>query len=366
MMNQSLTPDPSPTQAGRGEKYARKQCRGAARCAPTVIACLMLMLACGVGAQAQADENIFGVVEGFWLPDAVCELHPGWERIIFDWAQIQPNSPDDWNTLNVDERWLTAARDCDREVVAIVKHTPAWATDGDPGVGVPRGLSLPLDDAGNLWANFMRRAAAYYAPLGVRRFIIWNEPDIDPGTYGYEFAGTVQDYAQLLKVAYLAAHEGNPGAIIHLAGTTYWHDVNQHRRLYVDRLLEVLAADPDAAANHDYFDVLTLHIYFRSETIYSITQEMRALLAQYGQADKQIWIDETNASPNLDPQWLVTRPNWQITLDQQGAFLAQAAALGLAAGADRHRRVQVLRLVAAAGRGVVRADSRGSVAPPGV
>ncbi len=50
--------------------------------------------------------------------------------------------------------------------------------------------------------------------------------------------------------------------------------------------------------------------------------------------DKHIWIDETNASPNLDPQWPVTRPNWQITLDQQGAFLAQAAALGLAAGAD--------------------------------
>ena len=67
----------------------------------------------------------------------------GWERIIFDWSQHQPDGPDDWNTLNVDDRWLEAARACNREVVAIVKHTPAWATDGTPGVGVPRGLYLP-------------------------------------------------------------------------------------------------------------------------------------------------------------------------------------------------------------------------------
>jgi hypothetical protein len=257
-----------------------------------------------------------------------------WERIIFDWSQHQPTGPDDWNTLNVDDRWLAAARECDREVVAVVKHTPQWATDGLAGAGVPRGLYLPPDDPGNLWAQFIRRATSYYAERGVRRFIIWNEPDISRETYGYEFEGSLEDYAHLLKVAYLAAKEGNPNAIIHLAGTTYWHDVNENRRLYVDRLLELLVADPDAAANDYYFDVLTLHIYFRAETVYSITREMRAMLEKYGLGDKHIWITETNASPNLDPQWLVTRPAWQITLEQQAAYLAQAAALGLAAGAD--------------------------------
>jgi hypothetical protein len=284
--------------------------------------------------QAQDTENVFGVVEGFWLPDQVCELGAGWERIIFDWAQIQPTSADDWNTLNVDERWLAAARDCHREVVALVTHTPAWATDGTPGPGVPRGLSLPVDDPGNLWAGFLRRAAAYYAPFGVRRFILWNEPDITRDTYGFEFEGTLEDYARMVKVGYLAAKEGNPDSLIHLAGTTYWHDVNEGRRLYDDRLLEALTADPDAAANGAFFDVLTLHIYFRAETVYTITREMRALLDKYGLKDKNIWIDETNASPNLDPQWPVQRPAWQITLDQQSAFLAQASALGLAAGAD--------------------------------
>lgn len=288
-----------------------------------------------IAAQDERAPSPFGAIEAFWLPEVACAVGIGWDRIIFDWAEHQPTGPDDWHTLNVDDRWLAAARACGREVVAVVKHTPAWATDGTALIGVPRGLDLPVDDPGNLWARFLRRAAEYYAPRGVSRFIIWNEPDIPAGTYGYEFEGTVADYAQMLRVAYHALRAGNPNAIVHLAGTTYWHDVNAGRPLYVERLLDVLAADPDAPAHGWYFDVLTLHIYFRVETIPTIVGAMRAALARYGLDDKAIWIAETNASPNLDPLWPVTRPRWQIDLDQQAAFLLQGAALGLAAGVER-------------------------------
>ncbi|MBK9750510.1 MAG: hypothetical protein IPO91_27600 [Chloroflexi bacterium] len=283
----------------------------------------------------RADErNPFGIIEGFWVPDEACALGAGWERIIFDWAQHQPDSGDDWYTLNVDDRWLKAANHCGREVVAVIKHTPAWATDGTPMIGVPRGLYLPVDDPNNLWANFIRRAAEYYDSRGVERFIIWNEPDIEPGTYGYEFEGTLEDYYQLLRVAYLAAKQANPRAQINIAGTTYWHDVNAGRRLYLDRLLERISADPEAAANNYYFDAVNLHIYFRTETVYQIVSETRALLDRYGLTDKSIWLAETNAAPNLDPGWLVQRPNWQVDLEQQAAYVVQSAALALAAGAD--------------------------------
>ncbi|MGQ9889663.1 MAG: hypothetical protein ACUVSX_14410 [Aggregatilineales bacterium] len=286
-------------------------------------------------AQAQRQVNPFGVVEGFWFPDVTCALGVGWERIIFDWAQHQPTGPDDWHTLNVDDRWLKAASQCNREVVALLKHTPAWATDGLAGAGVPRGLDLPVDDPANVWAGFVRRAAEYYASRGVYHFIVWNEPDISPQTYGFEFEGGLEDYYQLLKVAYLAAKRGNPAAVIHLAGTTYWHDVNEGQRLYMDRLLERIAQDPDAAANSHYFDVFSLHIYFRTDTIYDIVREARALLDRYGLTDKRIWINETNAAPTDDLQWPVARPVYQLDLEQQAAFLVQAAALGLAAGAER-------------------------------
>ncbi len=278
---------------------------------------------------------VFGVVEGFWFPELTCQLGVGWERIIFDWAQHQPEGPDDWHTLNVDDRWLQAASDCGREVVAIIKNVPAWATDGTPGSGVPRGLDLPVDDPDNIWANFMRRAAEYYASRGVTHFIIMNEPDISSDTYGFEFEGTLEDYYQMLRVAYIAARQGNPSAVIHLAGTTYWHDVNDGQRLFVDRLLERITADPEAPANNYYFNVLSLHLYFRTDSIYDIVQEMRTLLDSYGLTDHTIWINETNAAPTDDPVWPVERPVYQLDLSQQAAFLVQAAALGLAAGAER-------------------------------
>lgn len=288
---------------------------------------------------ADAPENRFGVVEGFWYPELTCELGVGWDRIIFDWAQHQPEKSSDWHTLNVDDRWLSTAHECGREVVAIIKHTPDWATDGLTGPGLPSGLDLPIDDPNNVWANFVRTAADYYKDRmgrGVTHFIIWNEPDIEAGTYGYEFEGTLDDYARLLKVAYLAAKEANPDAVIHLAGTTYWHDVNAGRKPYMERLIETIQQDPDAAENGYYFDVLSLHIYFRTDSVYDITHAMREMLDAHGLQDKKIWINETNAAPTLDPQWKVTRTQFpNIDLEQQATFLVEAAALGLAAGAER-------------------------------
>ncbi|MDZ4769009.1 MAG: hypothetical protein SGJ24_07770 [Chloroflexota bacterium] len=319
---------------------------------------MVLMIAIGVRAQ-EGRFNPIGAVEAFWLPDTACAAGLGWDRIIFDWAQHQPTGADDWNTLNVDDRWLDAARNCDREVVAIVKHTPAWATDGAVNAGVPRGLDLPIDDPGNLWAGFMRRAAAYYAPRGVSRFIVWNEPDIPAGTYGFIFEGDLNQYARLLKVAALAARQGNPDVRIHIAGTTYWHDVNAGRALYVDRLLEVIAADPDAPAHGYYFDALSVHVYFRTDTVYDIVLANRAALDAHGMSDKAVWIVETNASPNLDPAWRVERPNWQITLEGQSAFLVQAAASGFAAGAERIAAYKLFDWNLAPGAesfGLIRAD----------
>jgi hypothetical protein len=287
---------------------------------------------------AQAQEgsaNPFGVVEGMWLPDETCDLGVGWERIIFDWAQHQPDGPDDWNTLNVDDRWLKAASECDREVVALLKHTPAWATDGTPGIGVPRGLALPWDDPANTWGQFVYRTASYYASRGVQRFIIWNEPDIQPGTYGYEFEGSLEDYYLLLRVASQAARHANPAAKIHLAGTTYWHDVNEGRVPYTQRLIERILQDPEAAADGYYFDVVSLHIYFRSSTVYDLIRLNREWLDQHGLADKAIWVNETNAAPTDDPGWPVVRPVYPLDLAAQADFLWQAAALAMRAGAER-------------------------------
>lgn len=298
-----------------------------------VVVVALLGVMTGVNAQT-VNRSPFGIVEGFWLPERACELGVGWERIIFNWEQHQPTKADDWYTLNVDDRWLKGADVCHREVVALLKHTPAWATEGITGAGVPKGLYAPIDDPENLWANFVRMTVSYYASRGVKHYIIWNEPDIEETSYGFEFSGTLDDYFQLLKVAYLVAKDTDPTTVIHLAGTTYWHDVNEGRKPYLERLFERIAQDPDAVANGFYFDVASLHVYFRVDTIPRLVGEVREAMTRNG-INKPIWINETNASPTDDPSWQVVRPQYPLNLDQQAAFLWQAVGLALASDVER-------------------------------
>ncbi len=289
---------------------------------------LCSLLISPVRAQSSPPDPRFGAVEAFRDPVAAAEAGVGWERILFYWSELQPNGPEDWNGYHVPDEWLNLASIQGREVVGLLKHAPAWATDGLPGCSVPRGLDLPVDDPSNLWATFVRRVVGMYAGR-IDRWIIWNEPDIAPDTYGAEWCGSVEEYYLLLKVAYLAAHQANADVTIHLAGTTTWHD-----KTYLRRFLAFAMQDPTGPEHGYYFDVVALHIYFRTETVPEIINETRAVLAAYG-LNKPIWVNETNAPPNSDPQWPMAAANYEISLEEQAGFLLQSFALALSAGAER-------------------------------
>ena len=329
----------------------------------SICALLLLWLVGWVGGRASAQAQSrpdprFGAVEAFWAPDEAARVQLGWERILFFWSEIQPTGPEDWNTLHVDDRWLARAQADGREVVGVIKQTPAWATDGLPAAGVPRGLYLPPSDPKNLWANFVRRIAAYYGPRGVHDWIIWNEPDIPPDVYGHEFSGSVVDYYRLVKVAYQVMRAADPEAVIHLAGLTYWHDALAGRPQYLQRFLETASADSEAPAHNYFFDVISLHVYFRVETIPSLIAAMNNIQAEFGLA-KPVWLNETNAAPNLDPEWPTTRQMFSVDLEQQAWFVAQALALGLASGAERVEVYKFTDVLAQPGTepfGLLRAD----------
>lgn len=289
-------------------------------------------------AQEAPWDPRFGVVEAFWDTQAAVEGGAAWERILFMWSQLQPYGPDDWNTLHVPEEWLQSAAAQGRQVVGLLKNTPSWAAEGDPNLEAspPRGLDLPIDDPGNLWATFVRRVVSYYGARGVHRWIIWNEPDIQPGVYGEEWHGTLEGYYRLLKVAYLVIKEVDPGAQAHLAGITYHHD-----RSWLRRFLAVATADPEGPAHGFFFDVVSLHIYFKTDSVDYVVNQTWAALNAYG-VSKPIWINETNASPDSDPLWPLVRPRFRVDLREQASFILQAYALGLAAGVQR---IAVYRLV---------------------
>ena len=294
---------------------------------------LLILLAINVSpalAQDGGRDARFGAIEAFWDPAAASEANVAWERILFYWSQLQPYGPDDWNTLHVPDQWLQDAQAQGREVVGLLKNTPAWASDGGSGEATPpQGLDLPIDDPGNLWAAFVRRAASFYGERGVHHWIIWNEPDIAPGVYGHEWGGTVEQYYRLLKVAYQVIKGVDPGATVHLAGITHWHDPS-----WLGSFLAVAAADPEGAANGYFFDVASLHIYFQTDSVDYIVNTVRATMSRYG-INKPIWINETNASPDSDPDWPLVRPRFKVDLREQASFIMQSFALGLAAGAQR-------------------------------
>ncbi len=273
----------------------------------------------------------FGLVEAFWDPAAAAEAGAGWERILFYWSEIQPTGPEDFNTLHVLEEWLQAADADGRQVVGVLKNTPVWAADSDAPnqASVPKGLYQPPEDPANLWAGFVRRVATYYSARGVHHWVIWNEPDIPLGVYGQEWGGTVEEYYRLLKVAYLVIKQADPAAQVNLAGITFWHD-----REWLAQFLGVATADPEAASNSHFFDAVSLHIYFQTDTVDFIVNEARAALRSHG-LSKPVWINETNAPPDADPDWPVERPLWRVDLREQASYILQSFALGLAAGAER-------------------------------
>ena len=281
-----------------------------------------------VAAQVPPPDVRFGAVEAWDDPVAAAEAGVGWERIIFYWSELQPSGPDDWNSYHVPDDRLSLAASAGREVVGLLKSTPAWATDGPALCGIPRGLYLPIDDPDNLWAAFVRRVVGMYTGR-VNRWIIWNEPDIQPGTFGFEWCGSVEEYYRLLKVAYLAAHQANPNVTIHLAGATAWHDP-----AYLRNFLAVATQDPEGPEHGYFFDVVSLHIYFRAETIPEIFEATRAALAAYG-LQKPIWVNETDAPPNDDPFYPLPQANFQISQEEQASFLLQAFSLALSEGAER-------------------------------
>ncbi len=286
-----------------------------------------------------ATSSRFGVVEAYYRPEDARALDVGWDRIIFEWAQFQPDGPDDFNTSAVPDKWLLDAQSAGREVIGLLKNTPLWASEIKELGAPPNGIDLPIDDPANVWAAFVQRVVTYYGETwNINHWIIYNEPDLRPGEIGwYEFDGEVADYAKLLKVAYLAAKAANPDAVIHVAGMAWWTDVAANRTPYLQRLLETISNDPGARANGFYFDVVMVHTYFSTFNVWKQIVETRDILWYFGLRDKRIWVDETNASPSRDP-FAVLPPGpaqFAVSLNQQADYIIHSAALSLAAGVER-------------------------------
>ena len=279
---------------------------------------------------AQGGDWRFGVIESYESPADAAALGVTWTRVRFQWAEVQASGPGTW-TPTVSDSQINGEINSGRTVIGLLIGVPGWASDGS---GLPNGLWLPHDNPENTWANYVREAVTRYSGR-INHWVIWNEPDVcDPSAPGHTWNGSVRDFFQLLRVAYITAKQTNPSATIHLGAMTYFWDFTCGQEQYLTRLLREITADPDAAANNYYFDVATAHLYFQPNTIYDVTQAFYGMMGAFG-IWKPVWLVETNAPPINDPAWPV--PNWtlSVTQDEQAAFMPQALASALAAGAQQ-------------------------------
>jgi hypothetical protein len=247
---------------------------------------------------------------------------------------LQPNNDGEWNNAFFSDETLAAEIAAGREVVGMIVNTPFWALNDASAPGVPRGLYLPESDPGNVWATFVRQIVSRYAGR-IDRWIIWNEPDIWDAAYpGRTWGGTVEEFFQLQRVAYNVAKETHLNVQVHLSAFTYFWDANYGRTPFFSLLMDAIQRDPQAASHNYYFDVASANLYFRVDNVHDLIAWHHGQMQTRG-FDKPIWLTETNAAPSSDPAWPVANPTFPISLDEQAAYLPQAFAMAIAAGADR-------------------------------
>ncbi|MDB5077491.1 MAG: exported protein of unknown function [Chloroflexi bacterium] len=306
-----------------------------------VLSCVVQRPARSIAARADLQNSLnsrFGVVEAWRAPQQAAAIGVGWERLTLWWKALQPDGPNSWNAFATGHdgyinRELAAGRKLAGELI----NTPDWAAANlsQHGSSIPKGLYLPYDDPQNYWGHFVSLIAKRYAGR-IDDWVLWNEVNIPSGKYS-TWKGSVADYAQLVKVAYLAAHRVNPHARIVLFGDPYWYD----HGAFFTKLLDKLALQPGAAANNGYFDVANVHLYNRPLDYATIIPLYMRLLAQH-HLHKPIWISETNAIPFNDPVRLYPRAGFFATLNDQASYIVEAFAIAVSLGVER---VEVNRMI---------------------
>ncbi|MBK8024116.1 MAG: hypothetical protein IPK19_22465 [Chloroflexi bacterium] len=320
-------PSPSPTQAQGGDLYIRAARMGLAHITHPSI---------------EDPSERYG--------NALL-IGAGWHRFPLYWSDIEraPNQRV-WDSF---DRMVREDAGYGLRTNLILLNAPAHRRDGTSianlyapvfadGTDTP-GLGKALNPD-NYWGSFVAEAVRRYMPggilarlegwtggQGVRVWEAWNEPDLT-----MFWQNSAAEYARLLKVTYLVAHQVDPGARVMTAGFAYQFPEADN---WLRKVLDVYASDSAAPANNWYMDMVALHTYvdpYRSARVVNVAQEA---LARYG-LDRPIWLNETGV-PVWDDYpgetWTLSLPGarqYRRTMREQAQYVIQSTAMGWAAGAD--------------------------------
>jgi hypothetical protein len=306
--------------------------------AALLVAGLLLSSAGPVAADRwYAETPVLGIIDAGRQAPAASRAGASWDRALFLWQQIQPNSANDW-TLDawVDSARLKPTLSDSIPLVGVVQGTPQWAAGDvrDGASAVPTGLDLPVNDPRNTFGQFMLRLAKAYKGR-ITTWVIWNEPDFLPGESGswWTWSGNTADFAALMRTGYRAVKQVDPNATVVFPATTYFADAVHGRELFLGRVLKEYASDKEAAANGYYFDAVGVNLYCSLDAVYRVHGYYASILSGF-KLTKPLWLTEVNC-PVYNDATTPVPPTGRITTDEQSGFLLQAVALARAAGYAR-------------------------------
>lgn len=213
-------------------------------------------------------------------------------------------------------------------VYQVFHDSPEWATSAPPNTRSRH--SYPPKDPNDVYLYF--REAARHFRGRVQFWEIWNEPDI------FFFAGRPEEYAAVLKAAYLGCKDGNPdcevlfGSLAMQAGT------------WVERVFENGVSD--------YFDLFNMHYYGNVDGVLDRIRANKAFLERF-KCRKPIWLTEMGVTANMGQDGTFTESE-----RHQAAYLVKSYAHALSQGIDRFFFFYMAEFLenAAALWGIVRSD----------
>ena len=222
-------------------------------------------------------------------------------RIVFSWAQAQPEAGVEPNFSAIDAKVEVAARH-GIDLLPVVLYTPDWAATYPARHGSPPKFASD-------YAAFVVRLVRRYGPDGtfwderpdlpkrpLRDWQIWNEPHFD--FYWYTPQGSwAPEYVELLRAAKNAIRSADPGARVVLAG-------------FADASWKVLSEAYRAGAR-GAFDVATINLFTgKPGFVMTAARLTRHVMDRARDRRKPVWVTETTfpAAKGLVP---VPERDWQ-------------------------------------------------------